>query len=497
MAHSLAGSGAIFGYEALSEQARQLVDVVRRAESSEEPTSEEARLGELVDLLREACKDAELDSEPRRSDAKDCDLPFEATRSRRLVFLVTRNSSLAADLSFQLGCFGYLVRAFSNCRESIERLDDSPAVMIVDAEPFTPVLAEANEVAERLRRIEMSLPIVLLSSRSDLQSRLEAVRARVDVFLTSPPNIRKLVERLEDLTQNEMVDPYRVLVVQNEYKRALNLSLALQRAGMTAALATQPDRALKELVDFQPDLLLIDTDMREVTGPELAAIIRQSDAYMHVPIVFLSDGATLEDELDIMRCGADDLLQEPVDMPHLLSTVSYHAQRSRSVRYYLSHDSLTGVLNHTEFMQRLEVEFEQAARHQRSMSYAKIDIDNLQAINERYGYLTGDAVIKSLAGLLSQRLRKTDLIGRYSGEEFCVIMPDTPGRGALRVLDEVRALFSELPHQSSEGTFNSSFTAGIASLPGFDLAIELHEGAGRAFEEAAKERGNAVSLLRD
>ncbi len=504
MAHSLAGSGAIFGYDRLSEKARNLVSMLAQIEATEEEQDlDRDRLMAEVAELREACFDAEdhdgtgeIEAAAMTNDDRDV-LPFEPTKSRRLLFLVTRNSSLAADLSFQLGCFGYLVRAFADAREPLERLDESPAVLIVDADPFAPVVAETREFVDELRRRNLSMPVVLISVRSDLQTRLEAVRAGVDVFLTSPPSIRKLVERLEVLTHSQPSDPFRVLVVQQSYQDALRHSLVLQRSGMTAAIATQPDRALKELVDFQPDVVLLNVDLPEVTGPELAAIIRQSDAYIHVPIVFLSEGAPVDVQLGIMRSGADDLVDDPEDLESLVSTVSYHAQRSRSLRYFLSHDSLTGVLNHTEFMQRLEAEFEQSARHQRSFSYAIIDLDNLRSINERYGYLTGDGVIKSLAGLLTQRLRKTDLVGRWGGEEFGVIMPDTPGKGALRVLDEIRALFSELPHRSSEGTFHASFTAGIAALPGYDLAVELHEDARRSLTVASRQGRNRVVLVND
>ncbi len=497
MAHSLAGSGAIFGYQALSGEARGLAARLGDLEGDVASWTDcRAEMLDHVDRLRQSCQGSE-EVETEQGADEDGELRFEPVKSRRLIFLVTRNSSLASDLSFQLGCFGYLVRSFLDLREPLERLDEAPASLIIDAEPFAPVLSEVKSLASQFKVRELAVPIVLLSSRSDLQSRLEAVRARVDVFLASPPNIRKLVEQLEVLTQTRPTDPYRILVVEPDYQRALRFSLTLQQAGMTAMLATQPDQALKELVDFQPDLVLMDVDLPEVTGPELASIIRQSDAYVHVPIVFVGGSTTIEDQLEFMRSGADDLVPASDDHEAIVSTVSYHAQRSRSLRYFLSHDSLTGLLNHTEFMQRLEAEFEQAARHHRSISYAIVDVDDLKSINERYGYLTGDGVIKSLAGLLSQRLRKTDLVGRYGGEEFGIIMPDTPGKSAQRVLDEVRALFSELPHQSSEGAFFASFTCGVAAMPGYDLAIELHDAADEALTMARRKGGNRVVLVNE
>jgi diguanylate cyclase (GGDEF)-like protein len=322
------------------------------------------------------------------------------------------------------------------------------------------------------------------------------VRSRIEAFITSPPDIRRLVEQLELLTHTRSREPYRVLVVNGSYDEGLRISLGLQQGGINVELAVQPDEALKQLVDFQPELLLVDVELPEVTGPELAAVVRQSEAYLHLPIVFLCEGASLRSQLEIMRSGADDLITDPVDLEAMLGVVQFHAQRARSVRYFASHDSLTGVLNHTEFMQRFEAQFEHASRHQQSFTYAHIDIDDLQDINDRHGYLTGDAVVKSLASLLSQRLRRSDIIGRYGGEELGVALPGTGVAAARRVLDEVRALFAELPHQVTGGSFFATFSCGVAGTPGYEVSVELHEAARKASRLAHEQGGNRVLLPR-
>lgn len=497
MAHSLAGSGAIFGFAALSTAARELETFLKGLNlgSLSADQNQRVEISSHLSTIRQACLESDLGEEAAEAIDRSLGEPFERQKHKRLIFLVSRNSELAAELSFQLGCFGYIIRTFFDCGEIEDRLDEAtPAAIIVDAEPFDPALSEAKRTTDTLKRFELAVPMVVLTSRSDLQSRLQAVRAGVDAFFTTPPDVRKLVEKLEILTHPQGGDPYRILVVQHDYQSALNYSLSLQRAGMTAALATQPEQALKELVDFRPDLVLMDVDLPGVSGPELAAIIRQTDAHVHVPIVFLSHQARVERQLEVMRSGADDLLTQPIELEHLTSVVSYHVQRSRVLRYFMAHDSLTGLLNHTELMERLESDFQLAVRHERPVAYALLHIDHLQQINERYGYFAGDCVIKSLARLLTQRLRRTDIVGRYAGEEFAVIMPDTSGKRATRVLDELRALYAEIPQSSAEGPFYATFSGGVSSLPGHDLAIALHEEARRALRSAVRQGRNRLVL---
>ncbi len=92
----------------------------------------------------------------------------------------------------------------------------------------------------------------------------------------------------------------------------------------------------------------------------------------------------------------------------------------------MSRDSLTGLLNHTHIMESLDHEVARVDRYGAMLSFAMLDIDHFKKINDGYGYAAGDGVIKSLSRLLQQRLRKTDFVGRYGGEEFAVDMPETP-----------------------------------------------------------------------
>jgi diguanylate cyclase (GGDEF)-like protein len=157
-------------------------------------------------------------------------------------------------------------------------------------------------------------------------------------------------------------------------------------------------------------------------------------------------------------------------------------------------DGLTGLLNHTETKGQLSIELARAKRREAPLAFAMIDLDNFKTVNDTYGHPTGDRVLKNLSRLLQQRLRKTDVIGRYGGEEFAVILIDTDGSTAFEVLDEIRAGFGQILQLSGNVEFSTTFSCGIAVFPDYPDAASLNAAADRALYEAKNSGRNQVIL---
>ena len=147
-------------------------------------------------------------------------------------------------------------------------------------------------------------------------------------------------------------------------------------------------------------------------GKELAAAIRQENAYLPIPIVFLSAEDDTSKQLDVMTIGGDDFLVKPIHPEHLVAAVVTRAKRFRALRGLMVRDSLTGLLNHTTTNEQTKIELARARRIKNSLSFALLDIDHFERVNDQYGHPAGDRVIKSLSNLLKKRLRATDVIGR-------------------------------------------------------------------------------------
>ncbi len=218
-------------------------------------------------------------------------------------------------------------------------------------------------------------------------------------------------------------------------------------------------------------------------------MLRQQEIYLGTPIVFLSSETDLSQQLTALGLGADDYLTKPIDPQRLISVVSARVQRARRMRALIAHDGLTGLLNHTSIKDALAREIAQSMRHKTPLAFVILDLDRFKSVNDVYGHQVGDRVLKSLARLLQQHLRKTDYAGRYGGEEFAIILPHTDGATAQVVLDKLRRAFGELVQHAGEMSFSSTFSGGISvysegqSLAEFikaaDLALYQAKDAGR------------------
>jgi len=159
-----------------------------------------------------------------------------------------------------------------------------------------------------------------------------------------------------------------------------------------------------------------------------------------------------------------------------------------------SHDSLTGLLNHTSFKERLRVE---TARHNRlgkHLAVGLLDIDDFKSVNDTHGHPVGDRVIKNLARLLIQRAGSGSILGRYGGEEFAMVLPDTSLEDARSRLESIRSSFATIEQRTGRLRFNCTFSCGLAGLSRQDDAEALIMAADQALYRAKRGGKNRVEI---
>jgi len=158
-------------------------------------------------------------------------------------------------------------------------------------------------------------------------------------------------------------------------------------------------------------------------------------------------------------------------------------------------DSLTGLLNHGAWKDHLEIEFQRCCREQQGAAIALIDIDHFKLINDTYGHVTGDIVLRQLGKVLRQNLRTTDLAGRYGGDEFCVILPGMPLNRATEVMDALRDRFNALAY-AQDPSLRASLSIGLAPYqPGHVDSTRWLNEADLALYEAKSSGRNRVSSV--
>jgi len=344
----------------------------------------------------------------------------------------------------------------------------------------------------KLKQSDTPIVFITQEETASIEQRLEAQRAGCLRFFVRPA-IGQLIRSVEKFYSPQPEEPFKVLIVDDSKSQALFCEKTLKKAGMITEVLTNPLEILTALDNFQPEIIVMDMYMPTCTGTEIAGVIRQQAQFIGVPILFLSGEENLKIQLDAMSQGGDDFLTKPIDPNHLAMTVSNRAQRARVLNNLIAKDSLTGLFNHTYILDKLKQACRQAKDKQQPLSFAMVDIDFFKKINDNYGHPVGDKVILALSLFLKQRLRNSDAIGRYGGEEFAVILPNTTAEQALTVMNNIRQGFNQLEHSADDKDFNVSFSCGICSFNGHNADFII-EHADQALYEAKKQGRNNVQL---
>lgn len=367
-----------------------------------------------------------------------------------------------------------------------------PELVLVDMDSSAGV--SLDERLERVRRcVDQKYPVYGVSRDDSFEMRLLISRAGGAGLLAWPVTPEAVLHALGGVRERQRQQPVRVLVVDDAPELAELYQVILEAAGMEVFVEPDPVHVLNALNRYRPELLLIDQHMPRWRGEDVAATIRSYAEFTSLPIIFLSGEHDRERQLFALTHGqAEDFLVKPVAPERLVAVVLNRAMRFRALRRLMAADSLTGLYNHAAILQELDNDLARARRMRRKLAVAMVDIDHFKQVNDRWGHPAGDEVLRSLAELMRARVRAGDSIGRYGGEEFMVIMPDTDIVGAMRLMEELRLSFASLWHTVGKKQFHCSFSCGIAGFPGTSQSARLVELADRALYRAKAAGRNQV-----
>ena len=181
-----------------------------------------------------------------------------------------------------------------------------------------------------------------------------------------------------------------------------------------------------------------------------------------------------------------------------LHDVSVQKKYEASLKKLAQIDGLTEVYNHTTILKRLDEEFKRAQRYGKNLSCLMIDLDHFKGINDLCGHQRGDKVLKQSAAVIKDHIREVDVLGRYGGDEFLVILPETPLNRAGVVADRLIKIFDELSQSKNKTTVFSTVSVGIGGVPtdGIESAKELMARVDKAMYQAKKAGRNTSTMIK-
>ncbi len=287
---------------------------------------------------------------------------------------------------------------------------------------------------------------------------------------------------IDNLKQQERIDQIEILSKEklNELKETIDLYNAGNRAGAIEIIMTNRG---KQLMD---NIRTIINNMKSEEAQLLVVRQQDSNSANQVAIMIILIGGILA--FSSIGFIAILIWQD---------TKKYIAERDLSeddLRYKATHDALTGLHNRFVLSQRLYEEIRRSARYNRTLSVFMLDIDHFKSINDTYGHLTGDTILRNFARLLETSIRSTDYAARYGGEEFVIILAETPLLEAEELAERLRKQIADFLITIEDGKkLNLTVSIGIATFPDHaKTAKKLLEVADSAMYVAKKAGRNQV-----
>jgi len=213
-----------------------------------------------------------------------------------------------------------------------------------------------------------------------------------------------------------------------------------------------------------PNMALLDWLLPGMDGIDICRRIRKLGNGTYIYTVMLTAKNRKQDLLLAMEAGADDYLPKPVDPSELRARV-FAGKRilelQQSLRFAATHDFLTGLLNRSEILAALQREFSRSGREGKPATVILADIDHFKRVNDSLGHATGDDVLKEVARRLKSDLRPYDVVGRYGGEEFLIILPGCDLPNGVRRAEQIRTQVANEPIHTSSGPVSATISMGV------------------------------------
>jgi two-component system, cell cycle response regulator len=318
------------------------------------------------------------------------------------------------------------------------------------------------------------IPVIIVTALSDVDDKIKGLEAGADEFLTKPINDIPLLPRVKSLTRMKMLidelkirnrtneelgespidlkDNFReskILFINDDKIQARNINNILTEVTNNIWIISDPDKIKDLTTDYIPDLIIISCQLEQPYDPlRILITLKAQESYKYAVFMMMAEEENLPMIIKGIDLGINDYFLSSADKNELIARIRTQLRRKnyqdnlrssleQSVNLSIK-DSLTNVFNRRYIDKHINQMIKNANLNSSNLSVITIDIDNFKDVNDTYGHQEGDKVLKEFTAIIQDSIRVTDLIGRYGGEEFIVLLGDTTIGEAKEIAEEIR-----------------------------------------------------------
>lgn len=330
--------------------------------------------------------------------------------------------------------------------EVCSTLDDAKKLLTLEINRFFVIIADlqlpdtmCETVLETLQ--SFNIPLIVLSDDVDspCTANLNTYKFMENIVKDSTSNYDYLLRLLHLLYYNEKTS---IAVVDDSATSRLFIKSALEHLYMNIVEFEDGQQALDGMEQLEHlKIMVVDSQMPQLDGVSLIKAIRKDYSINELAIIGVSASDDGSVAVNFLKAGANDFITKPISSEGIsirvvnnLEMLDYiHIAKESAVTDYL-----TGLYNRMYLHESGKTFFENAKRKNINITVAMVDIDFFKKINDRYGHYAGDLVLKNIAQIFTEHIRKTDIVARYGGEEFCILLSNSSEEELFIVLDKLR-----------------------------------------------------------
>ena len=394
---------------------------------------------------------------------------------------------------------------------------------------------DGYEVCRRLKADPATsyIPVVMVTALSELEDRVKGLDAGAEDFLTKPVDDFLLNSRItalmryntvaselrqreasglrsgamEEVSREEIDRPSRIFIVDDDARSSGRLANTLRAQGHMATTLMEAGN-MGDLAAERVDVLILSLFARSFDPLKLIAHFKTNPVTRSISLILICDPHDKAKALRGLEIGASDMITVPIDKQELAARIRTQTRRTRYIDILRQRvdrglelsviDQLTGLHNRRYMNGQLEQFIQRAVRGNEPLSLMMTDIDHFKAVNDTHGHQAGDDVLKEIGKRLRANVRPTDVVCRTGGEEFVVLMPNTPGDLACAAAERIRKAVAaaEFPVLGGTKDLRITVSAGVSTLQGAgDTADDLMHRADTALYQAKTGGRNRVESI--